>query len=205
MLTVRAATLADLDAIVAMRLALLEEADDNPVYHRLRPDAVTRARRLFRQQLESGDEVTFLAERDGAALGVLRCAESRGSPLLEPDRYAYVSSVYVMPPARRTGVLRALLEQASAWCTSRGLDEMRLHSVVDAGAANAAWDALGFTIVEHLRVRPLSPPGAELRAASESRATPRASATRGAAVGSPRADRFVPDRAAAPAALPPSR
>jgi hypothetical protein len=34
-----------------------------------------------------------------------------------------------------------------------GLDEFRLHSVADGEAANRAWDALGFEIVEHLRVR----------------------------------------------------
>jgi aminoglycoside 6'-N-acetyltransferase I len=168
MLTVRVATLADLDTIVALRLALLQEADDSPVYHRLRADAVPRARRLFRQQLESPDEVTFLAERDGVTTGVLRCVESHGSPLLEPERYAYVSSVYVVPAARRTGVLRALLDRAGYWCRDRGLDEMRLHSVADAAAANAAWDALGFTIVEHLRVRPLGLPGAAREAVAGS-------------------------------------
>lgn len=155
MFTVRIATPADLDCVVALRLALLREARDNVVYGRLRPDAERRARRLFRQQLESADEVTFLGEYEGTAAGVLRCIESHGSPLLDPDRYAYVSSVYVMPAARRMGLLRALLERASVWCRARGLAEMRLHSTVDAASANAAWDALGFEIVEHLRIRPI--------------------------------------------------
>lgn len=153
--TVRIATSADLDCVVALRLALLREARDNAVYGRLRPDAERRARRLFRQQLESPDEVTFLGEHEGAAAGVLRCIESHGSPLLDPERYAYVSSVYVVPAARRIGLLRALLEQASMWCRGRGLAEMRLHSTADAASANAAWDALGFEVVEHLRIRPI--------------------------------------------------
>jgi GNAT superfamily N-acetyltransferase len=105
-------------------------------------------------QLESPKEVTWLAERGGVAVGILRCVESDGSPLLEPDAYAYVSSVYVLPQARRAGVLRLLLRRASSWCAERGLDEIRLHSV-SGSDANAAWDALGFEVVEQLRLRPV--------------------------------------------------
>ncbi len=140
--------------MLALRLALLREARDHPIYGRLRSDAEQRGRRLFRLQLESPKEVTLLAERVGKPVGILRCVESEGSPLLEPAWYAYVSSVYVVPEARRLGVLRSLLRHASEWCSRRGLDEMRLHSVTGADA-NAAWDALGFHVVEQMRIRPI--------------------------------------------------
>ena len=151
-LTVRPATPADLETVLALRLALLREACDHPIYGRLRPDAPLRARRLFRLQLESPHEITLLAEAGGQTVGILRCAASQSSPLLEPERYAYVSSVYVVPTARRTGILRALLRRAGEWCAKQGLGEMRLHSATTADA-NAAWDALGFHVVEHLRIR----------------------------------------------------
>ena len=61
-----------------------------------------------------------------------------------------------MPKAREQGVLSALLAAADTWCRERGLDEMRLHNAADNPLANAAWDALGFEVVEHLRVRPLN-------------------------------------------------
>jgi ribosomal protein S18 acetylase RimI-like enzyme len=83
--------------------------------------------------------------------------ESRGSPLLDPARYGYVASVYVVPEERRRGVLRVLLDAAAEWCADRSLDEMRLHTASDNDVGNAAWDALGFTVVEHLRTRPLPP------------------------------------------------
>jgi ribosomal protein S18 acetylase RimI-like enzyme len=155
--TVRRANLRDLDTVVALRLALLREHASNPIYRRLASDVTTRARRLFARQLESPGEITLLAERDGAIVGILRCVESSGSPLLSPEQYAYVSSVYVDPAVRRTGVLRALLDRAAVWARSVGLDEFRLHSVADGDAANRAWDALGFAIVEHLRVRAVDP------------------------------------------------
>jgi len=156
-LSIRQATAKDLAAILALRLALLREHSHNAIYGRLRPDAEPRAAKLFAAQLQSPNEVIFLAELDGEAVGVLRCIHSAGSPLLDPPHYAYISSVYVVPRAREQGVLRSLLAAADDWCADRGLDEMRLHNAADNPLANAAWEALGFEVAEHLRVRSLKP------------------------------------------------
>jgi ribosomal protein S18 acetylase RimI-like enzyme len=153
--TVRRAALSDLTSIVMLRMALLREHAHNPIYGRLRADADARAAKLFAAQLQSPNEVIFLADLRGECAGILRCIQSSGSPLLDPSQYAYVSSVYVIPKAREQGVLRALLAAADGWCASRGLDEMRLHNAADNPLANAAWEALGFEVVEHLRVRSL--------------------------------------------------
>jgi GNAT superfamily N-acetyltransferase len=152
---VRGAVNRDLDAVVALRLALLREHPDHPIYGRLRTDVNERARGLFATQLRSTMEVILLAELHGEVVGVLRCVESIGSPLLEPARYAYVSSAYVRPDARRRGVLRALLAAADGWSRARGLDQMRLHNVSGSEAAEGAWSALGFSVVEQVRVRDL--------------------------------------------------
>jgi ribosomal protein S18 acetylase RimI-like enzyme len=152
---IRRATADDLPVIVSLRMALLREHAHNTIYSRLRPDADTRAARLFAAQLQSPNEVIFLAELDGECVGILRCIHSAGSPLMDPAQYGYVSSVYVVPKARERGVLRALLAAADEWCADRGLDEMRLHNAADNPLANAAWEALGFEVVEHLRVRSL--------------------------------------------------
>ncbi|MFL5578019.1 MAG: GNAT family N-acetyltransferase [Gemmatimonadaceae bacterium] len=152
---VRPASLDDLDAVVALRIALLREHAHNPVYGRLRSDAPERARRLFAAQLESAYEVTLLAERAATPVGILRCVDAAGSPLLHPAHYAYVASVYVVPAERRAGVLRALMAEAEAWSRDRGLREMRLHNAADNPLAGAAWQALGFDVVEVLRVRSL--------------------------------------------------
>jgi ribosomal protein S18 acetylase RimI-like enzyme len=152
-----------LQAIVELRLALLREYGDHPLYANLRPDAPARAYDLFRSQLTSPSEAMFIAERNGAAIGVLRCVESGASPLLLPDRYCYVSSVYVKPAERRQGVLRALVAAAEAWCEERGLTEMRLHSSNSSPVAVDTWDALGFEIVEHVRRRTLTPNSPRIR------------------------------------------
>ena len=156
-LTVREASSRDLDAVVRLRLALLREYPDHPVYGRLRPDVDARARELFATQLRSTIEVIVLAFMDGEVAGILRCVESLGSPLMEPARYAYVSSVYVLPEQRRRGVLRAMLDYAETWSRARGLDQMRLHNVAGSELAEPAWSALGFTVVEQVRLRTLTP------------------------------------------------
>ncbi len=153
---VRQATPRDLSDVVALRLALLHEHPEHPVYGRLRRDVADRARELFAAQLRSPVEVILLAELGGEVVGVLRCVESVGSPLMEPARYAYVSSAYVRPEARRLGVLRALLDEAERWARQRGLKQMRLHNVAGSTNAEAAWSALGFGVVEQVRLRDLS-------------------------------------------------
>ena len=136
--------------VVELRLALLRENGDHAVYGRLRADARDRAFDLFGGQLRSSMEAIFLAEREEGVVGILRCVDTPNSPLLYPDRYCYVSSVYVRPAARRTGVLKALLGRAREWCERRGLSEMRLHNV-PRGVAAAVWAAESFDIVEEVR------------------------------------------------------
>ena len=152
--TVRRAVLGDLPTIVDLRLALLKENDEHPVYGQLRADARERAYDVFGAQLRSPNEVMLLAELRGSVVGILRCVETLNSPLLHPDRYCYVSSVYVRPSARRSGVLKALLRRAGEWCSDRGLTEMRLHNV-PGGSAEAAWSASGFAVIEEVRLKVL--------------------------------------------------
>jgi GNAT superfamily N-acetyltransferase len=160
-LAVRAARLGDLDEIVDLRLALLREYGDAPLYSSLRADAADRARDLYFSQIMSPDETMLLAERGGHVVGMLRCVETIGSPLLLPERYCYVSSVYVRPAERRRGVLRALLAAAERWCAERGLGEMRLHNSTSAPTAATVWSAFGFEVVEQVRRRVLSTPDSE--------------------------------------------
>jgi len=150
--TVRRATPTDLKTVVALRLALLREYREHPVYGRIRRDAEDVAHDVFARQLASSSETSFIAESHDTPVGLMRCVEMVSSPLLVPERYCYVSSVYVKPDHRRRGVLRTLFARAREWCAERGLTEMRLHSVGDHAGAAAAWDALGFDIVEQVRV-----------------------------------------------------
>jgi GNAT superfamily N-acetyltransferase len=166
-LSVRPATLRDLDAIVELRLALLHDYRDHPLYRELRPNASERAYELYRSQILSPYETIYVAVRARAVIGILRCVETVASPVLLPDRYCYISSVYVVPEERQKGVLRALLAAAEQWCRDRGITEMRLNNSTTAPAARASWSALGFDVVEEVRRREVRPPSANDRAIAD--------------------------------------
>ncbi|MGH7636602.1 MAG: hypothetical protein ACREOK_03040, partial [Gemmatimonadaceae bacterium] len=68
---VRRATIEDLDSVVGLRLALLREYPEHPVYGRLRPDAERRARPLFAAQLGAANEVVFIAEEGERPVGLV--------------------------------------------------------------------------------------------------------------------------------------
>lgn len=150
---VRAAQLDDLDVIVELRIALLREYHNHPFYAGLRSDATVRARELYHAQLLSEHETMFVAERESGIVGVLRCVDTLSSPLLLPERYCYISSVYVRPAERYKGVLCALMAAAEQWCEDRCIGEMRLHSASASPVAQQAWHALGFEVVEQVRRR----------------------------------------------------
>ena len=147
--------MADAERIAELRLALLGEHKSNPIYARLRRDAPERAIELTEEQLASDREAMFVATRGERVIGLIRCIDQRGHRLLRPSRFALISTVYVEPAFRRRGVLRALMEAAIGWSRERGLTEMRLQNAVDNPLALAAWDALGFRVVEQIRFRTL--------------------------------------------------
>src|SRR5688572_23273507 len=147
--------MADAERIAELRLALLGEHQSNAIYSRVRRDAGSRAIDLTQEQLASDRAAMFVATKGERIVAVLRCIDQRGHRLLRPSRYALISTVYVEPGVRRQGVLRALMDAAIAWSRERGLTEMRLQNAIDNPVALAAWEALGFRVVEQVRLRTL--------------------------------------------------
>lgn len=148
----RVASTADLETVVALRLALLRSHQANALFERLHPDLESRARDLYKTHLTAADQIILLAERGETVVGILRCIHAISSPLLLPEAYAYLSSAYVVPGERRAGILKALFTEGVRWCRKRGLTEARLYVAVDDEVARSAWGALGFAPVEELRV-----------------------------------------------------
>jgi GNAT superfamily N-acetyltransferase len=157
LIEIRRATIADLDTVIELRIALLREYADHPIYGRLRADAADRARPVFAAQIQSPEQAIFLATREGHVAGIARCVDSKGSPLLLPDRYCYVTSVYVRPADRRKGVLSALMARVQQWSTERGIGEMRLHNSTLNADTRAAWNSLGFVANEEVRLKHIKP------------------------------------------------
>lgn len=152
-LVVRRAAITDLNAIATLRLALLREEEGNPLFANPHPDAPRRAVRLTRTQLATPGQVFLVATRSGAVVGLLRCRAVRRTPLVTRSRQAVVTTAYVVPAERRTGVLRALVDAADRWCRRHRLSVMRLQCSLTNHGGQRAWESLGFSAAELLFVR----------------------------------------------------
>jgi GNAT superfamily N-acetyltransferase len=114
--TVRLATDADFETVLALELAELE-------YSALvgaaimRPDAARVKRETLTKQIELGDPI-WLAERDGIVAGAVHCrvmqvkADRLSGTRLRPGRWGYVNCLSVAEDARGTGIGRELMAVA---------------------------------------------------------------------------------------------
>jgi ribosomal protein S18 acetylase RimI-like enzyme len=152
-MVVRRATIDDLPQLAALRVALLREEERNPFFADPHPDADSRAVTLTRSDLAMPGSVFFVAVRGESMVGMLRCRAVRRSPLVAESRQAAVTTVYVVPEQRRSGVLRALLAAADSWCEQQRLRGMRLQCALTNDAGRKAWESLGFSAAEIVYIR----------------------------------------------------
>ena len=134
-IAMRAAGAADIPALLAL-LAILDTAGDEPLSHEQAAATLATMARYpsFR---------TFLAERDGRALGtytliIMENLGHRGRPS------ALVENVAVHPDARGLGLGRLMMEHARGLCRARGCYKMALSSNLVREEAHAFYEHLGF-------------------------------------------------------------
>ncbi|ANZ38678.1 GNAT family N-acetyltransferase [Lentzea guizhouensis] len=115
-LTIRRATLSDLDSVVELSLAELEYSSlvGSTI---VRPEAPALKRRALTERLNNASPI-WLAERDGIAVGLVECAIVVSEPgtsaalRLPQGRWGYVNCVSVLPGARGSGVGQQLVAHA---------------------------------------------------------------------------------------------
>jgi GNAT superfamily N-acetyltransferase len=146
--TIRLATAADLDVVVALELAELE-------YSALvgaaivRPDADAVKRAALTRHIEQGDLI-WLAERDGVVTGVAHCrlldvnAGGLTGTRLRPGRWGYVNCVSVADTARGSGVGRELMAVAHRELHRRGATSTFLYYNPPNPLASVFWARQGY-------------------------------------------------------------
>jgi ribosomal protein S18 acetylase RimI-like enzyme len=106
----------------------------------------------FRDALDRGTYVSFVAEEDGAAIAsgsvLIQIAIPR--PGFASDREGRVQSVYVIPAARRRGVARALMDAIIEYSRSVTLIRLALHP---SDEARALYETLGFAALDEMGLR----------------------------------------------------
>jgi ribosomal protein S18 acetylase RimI-like enzyme len=123
---VREATPADEPTLLAFTEAIFGENWDRP----WRPPEITP--KIFEGKL------VLLAENDGEAVGY-----AFGE--LDPQGYAHVNIVYVVPEHRRRGVTRALLAEFASRAREEGIEHMTLDVATRNEVGREVWRRMGFT------------------------------------------------------------
>lgn len=134
-LSIRPATLADVPALCAWNAAMARE---------------TEGLELDAEVLECGVRGVFgqpqrgfylVAERDGEAVGGL-LVTYEWSDWRNGD-YWWIQSVYVVPPARRDGVFRALYAEVERRARAAQAASLRLYVETENARAQATYERLG--------------------------------------------------------------
>lgn len=122
---IRRARPADAAALARLRLAFRGEVEPA----REDPGAfLVRCERWMAERLGAGDWRAWLATADGTQVGTvwLRLLEKLPNPVAEPEWHGYVSSLYVAPEWRGSGLGSRLLRASLEECRRRGVDAVLL-------------------------------------------------------------------------------
>ena len=143
--TVRPATAADLDVLVGYeieiaRISFGDEAVTDPALHRKR----------ITGSLGKPDEVTLVAERDGAVVGWVWLSGRTNS--LTGDRYGNLRSLATSDVPGRGSVAELLLDAALSAARERGVSEVVGKVHMRNINMRAVYAKLGFA-AEHLSMR----------------------------------------------------
>ncbi len=107
---------------------------------------------FFREHLEAGTYVAFIAEEDGNAIGsgglLIHLAMPR--PHVVSDRAGRVQSVYVEPAARSRGVARNIMEHILGYSRDVALVSLTLHP---SDQARSLYATLGFRAADEMLLR----------------------------------------------------
>ena len=132
--TIRAATIADLDAVAPLFDAYRQFYGQ--------PADPARARAFIGDRLRNGDAVILLAQRGGAAAGFTQLYPLFSS--VRTGRIWQLNDLYVAPTARRHGVGRALLAAARDHAQTSGALGLQLETQRSNAAAQRLYAALGW-------------------------------------------------------------
>lgn len=129
MTRIRPVRVADTEAIVDLWHSVFAEYRDASRPHR-------DPRANIARKIAFGDELFFLAEREGALLGTVMAGYD--------GHRGWLYSLAVNPSERRAGIGRALLARAEAALVARGCPKVNLQVVPQNEGARAFWRAAGY-------------------------------------------------------------
>ena len=113
-LTIRRATLEDIEALIQLRLQLFRETGDLREEHSEQETADV-ARTYFQHALPTEQFLAWVAEIDGRIIGTSGLIFFEKPPIITRHREAYIMNMYTVPEWQRRGVASALLQEIIAY------------------------------------------------------------------------------------------
>lgn len=121
------------------------------------PAAAGEMRSRLNAALDDHDHLVLVGEsHDGQIIAWLHATVSR--PLVD-EPTCQIAGLVVDERSRRTGLGRALMQQAEAWAVHRGLNSVSLRSSVVRHGAHAFYERLGYARIktQHAYCKRLAP------------------------------------------------
>jgi RimJ/RimL family protein N-acetyltransferase len=139
-ITIRKATLEDLDVLLAFEQAVIEA--ERPF-----DSTIKRGRTSYydiRELIGSPDVEIIVAELDGRLIGSGYARIEKAKPFYEHSHHSYLGFMYVVPEHRGRGVNGLIVEALYEWSRKRAVHEIRLEVFSDNAAAIRAYEKAGF-------------------------------------------------------------
>lgn len=139
-LTIRQATLADLETLLSFEQALIDF--ERPL------DATIKDGDIHYYNLENmisaASVEIVVAESGGEIVGCGYASIEDSKPYLTHRQHAYLGFMYVVPEHRGKGVNRLIIDKLKQWSVSKGVTQMRLEVFASNPAAIKAYEKVGF-------------------------------------------------------------
>jgi GNAT superfamily N-acetyltransferase len=139
----------ELSSLLDMRRAMTLELDGEDLDD-TRPEWRARFGKFIRE-LSADDVMFFVAELDGALIGMGGVYKLRNHrSVIYGQASAYVTSVYVPLMHRRKGIAKRITQAAIAWAREHGCVVVRLRA---SDTGRRVYETLGFTPTDEMELR----------------------------------------------------
>ena len=141
---IRPARFSDLDAIVRLWIAMMQDHQRADSRVQLTDDAPDAYRYYVNYYLSERNSCVRVVEVEGrvVAFGLLTIA--RNMQMFDPPRLGYLSDLVVDADWRRRGIGRRLVTHLLDWLRSREIDCLQLQHYANNKAGEVFWRACGF-------------------------------------------------------------
>jgi GNAT superfamily N-acetyltransferase len=140
MITIRTATIADLETLYDFEQGIVEA--ERPF------DCTLKDGRIhyydLRELIHAADAIVLVAEEQGKILGSGFGQIHASKEYLMHSRYVHLGFMFTIPGARGKGINKSILEELIHWSRAQGIEEVHLQVYAENTIAKKAYEKSGF-------------------------------------------------------------